>query len=210
MNPQFWWYLTRASGIVAWLMLTASVIWGIVLSTKAFPEHRRPAWLLDLHRWLGGLTVSFVAIHMAALVADSYVSFDVIDLTVPFASAWKPLAVALGVVAMWLLVAVEVTSLLMKRLPRRVWRWIHLSSYAVFLLTSLHAALAGTDRSQWLYQATAVASIIAVVWSTVYRLTHPKRPSRPSDPTRTRSTPAMSLGATPARPDSSAPIRRRA
>ena len=55
MNPQVWWYLTRASGIVAWLMLTASVIWGIVLSTKAFPEHRRPAWLLDLHRWLGGL-----------------------------------------------------------------------------------------------------------------------------------------------------------
>ena len=54
MNPQIWWYLTRASGIVAWLMLTASVIWGIVLATKAFPEHRRPAWLLDLHRWLGG------------------------------------------------------------------------------------------------------------------------------------------------------------
>jgi sulfoxide reductase heme-binding subunit YedZ len=178
MNPQFWWYLTRASGIVAWLMLTASVIWGIVLSTKAFPELRRPAWLLDLHRWLGGLTVSFVAIHMAALVADNYVSFDLVDLTVPLASAWKPLAVALGVVAMWLLVAVEVTSLLMKRLPRRVWRWIHFSSYAVFLLTSLHAALAGTDRSQWLYQVTAVASIVAVVWSTVYRLTHRKRPSR--------------------------------
>ena len=54
MSEQVWWYLTRASGIVAWLMLTASVIWGIVLSTKAFPEQRRPAWLLDLHRWLGG------------------------------------------------------------------------------------------------------------------------------------------------------------
>ncbi len=91
MNPQFWWFLTRASGIVAWLMLTASVIWGIVLSTKAFPEQRRPAWLLDLHRWLGGLTVSFVAIHLAALVADSYVSFGLVDLLVPFASAWKPL-----------------------------------------------------------------------------------------------------------------------
>ncbi len=96
MNPQFWWFLTRASGIVAWLMLTASVIWGIVLSTKAFPETRRPAWLLDLHRWLGGLTVSFVVIHLVALVADSYVQFDLVDLAVPFASAWKPLAVALG------------------------------------------------------------------------------------------------------------------
>ena len=50
MNAQFWWFLTRASGIVAWLMLTLSVIWGILLSTKAFPEQRRPVWLLSLHR----------------------------------------------------------------------------------------------------------------------------------------------------------------
>ena len=119
MNPQVWWYLTRASGIVAWLMLTASVIWGVVLSTKAFPEHRRPAWLLDLHRWLGGLAVSFTAIHLGALVADSYVHFGLADLLVPYASSWQPGAVALGVVALWLLLAVEVTSLAMKRLPRR-------------------------------------------------------------------------------------------
>lgn len=196
MNPQFWWFLTRASGIVAWLMLTASVIWGIVLSTKAFPESRRPAWLLDLHRWLGGLTVSFVVIHLAALVTDSYVHFDLVDLLVPFASSWKPLAVALGVVAMWLLVAVEATSLAMRRLPRRVWRWIHFSSYAVFLLASLHAAFAGSDRSAWLYQVTAAASIVAVAWATVYRLTHRRPPprtprtERPLPPPTTRSTPS--------------------
>lgn len=195
MNPQIWWYLTRGSGIVAWLMLTASVIWGIVLSTKAFPEHRRPAWLLDLHRWLGGLTVTFVAIHLATLVTDSYVQFDLVDLTVPFASDWKPLAVALGVFATWLLIAVEVTSLAMKRLPRRVWRAIHMSSYAVFLLASFHAALAGTDRAQWLYQTTAVVSIVAVVWATVYRLTHRRRRAtrqRTTAHARTATTPTTS------------------
>jgi DMSO/TMAO reductase YedYZ heme-binding membrane subunit len=186
MNPQVWWYLTRASGIVAWLMLTASVIWGIVLSTKAFPEHRRPAWLLDLHRWLGGLAVTFTAIHLAALVADNYVHFGLADLLVPFASSWQPGAVALGVVAMWLLVAVEATSLAMKRLPRTVWRWIHLSSYAVFLLVSLHAAFAGTDTTHGLYQGTAAASIIAVVLATVYRLTHRRRP-RPARAVRPRA-----------------------
>lgn len=178
MNPQIWWYLTRAAGIVAWLMLTASVIWGIVLSTKAFPQHRRPAWLLDLHRWLGGLAVSFTAIHLGALVADSYVHFGLADIAVPFASQWKPGAVALGVVAMWLLLAVEATSLAMKRFPRRTWRWIHLASYAVFLLTSLHAAFAGSDRALLLYQGTAVASILAVTWATVYRLTHRRRARR--------------------------------
>jgi DMSO/TMAO reductase YedYZ heme-binding membrane subunit len=161
-------------------MLTASVIWGVILSTKAFPEQRRPAWLLDLHRWLGGLTVSFVAIHLIALVADSYVHFTLIDLAVPFASDWKPGAVALGVIATWLLVAVELTSLAMRRLPKRIWRAIHLSSYAVFWLTSIHAALAGTDRAQRLYQVTAAASIIAVAWALMYRLANRQAPGAPT------------------------------
>lgn len=170
MNPQFWWYLTRSSGIIAWAMLTASVIWGILLSTKAFPDQRRPAWLLTMHRWLAGLTMSFLAIHLAALVADSYVSFDLADLAVPFASDWKPGAVALGVVAMWLLVAIQLTSFAMRRLPRRVWRIVHLSSYVAFWLTSMHAAFAGTDATSWLYRAGAAASILAVAWSLMYRV----------------------------------------
>ena len=191
MSPQFWWYVVRASGVVAWLMLTASVLWGIVLSTKAFPEHRRPAWLLDLHRWLGGLTVGFVAIHLLALVADSYTTFTLADLAIPYASDWKPGAVALGVIAAWTLIIVEATSLAMKRLPRKVWRGIHLGSYVTFWLATGHAAFAGTDRSQVLYQATAVVSITVVAWALIYRLTHQKparlaRPQPTSELTRAR------------------------
>lgn len=178
MGPQFWWYVTRASGIVAWLMLTASVIWGVVLSTKAFPQHRRPAWLLDLHRWLAGLTMAFLAAHLAALVADNYTHFSVADVAVPFASDWKPGAVALGVIAAWLLVAVQVTSLAMKRLPRKAWRAIHLTSYVTFWLTSLHGAFAGSDRTAWLYQVTAAASIVAVGWALLYRIVNRRSPRR--------------------------------
>lgn len=170
MSPQFWWYLTRASGIVAWLMLTCSVIWGILLSTKAFPGSRNPAWLLALHRWLGGLTVSFLAIHLASLVADDYVSFGLADLAVPYASDWKPGAVALGVLGAWLLVAVELTSLAMRRLPRKFWRVVHLSSYVAFWLASMHAAFAGTDASSWLYRGGAAASTAAVAWALMYRV----------------------------------------
>lgn len=196
MNPQLWWYLARSSGMVAWLMLTASVIWGVVLSTRAFPSRRRPAWLRDLHTWLGGLTVMFVALHLTALVADSYVEFDVVDLAVPLASDWKPGAVAYGVVAAWLLAAVQVTSLALRRLPRSVWRVVHLSSYAVFWLTSMHAAFAGSDRSTLIYRVTAVAAIVAVAWATLYRLTNrrparsrvtPGAPDRPTAPGRIAS-----------------------
>jgi predicted ferric reductase len=170
MSPQFWWFLTRSSGIVAWVMLTLSVIWGIVLSTKAFPDQRRPVWLLAVHRWLGGLTISFLVIHLVALLADSYVQFGLADITVPYASDWKPGAIALGVLAMWLLVAVELTSLAMRRLPRKVWRVVHLSSYVAFWLTAMHAAFAGSDATKPLYQITAVASILAVAWALMYRV----------------------------------------
>jgi predicted ferric reductase len=153
-------------------MLTASVIWGIILSTKAFPARRRPAWLLDLHRWLGGLTVGFVAIHIGALVADNYVPFGLREVTIPFASEWRTGAVALGVLATWLLAAVQCTSLAIRRLPRKVWRAVHLTSYATFWLTSVHAALAGSDRTNWLYELTAAASIGAVAWAVIYRLTN--------------------------------------
>jgi len=187
VNPQVWWYVARASGIIAWLLLTASVIWGVLLSTDAFPARRRPAWLLDLHRWLGGLTVAFVTAHLAALVADNYTHFAIADLAIPYASNWRPGAVALGVVATWCLVAVELTSLAMRHLPRTLWRAVHLSSYLVFWLASLHAAFAGTDATNPLYQLTAVLSIAAVAWGLVYRLTSRRADRR--RPTRTANRP---------------------
>ncbi len=170
MSPQMWWYVARASGIVAWLMLSASVIWGIVLASGAFPSHRRPAWLLDLHRWLGALTVGFLGLHLGALVADSYVHFGVADLVVPLASDWKPMAVAAGVVAMWSIVAVQASSLLRKRIPKWLWRSIHLSSYPTFLLVSAHGVFAGTDASTSLYLTTTVLTVVAVSALLVQRM----------------------------------------
>ena len=178
MNGQIWWFMTRASGLVAWLMLTASVLWGIVFSTKAFPNQRRPKWLLSVHRWLAAMTIWFVAIHLVSLIADSYVSFNLVDVAVPYATDWKPGAVALGIVAMWLLLGVEATSLMMKRLPRKVWHGIHFTSYLVFWLTSLHAAFAGTDATSPIYQVTAAASIAAIVWALSYRIATRRAVSR--------------------------------
>lgn len=189
MSSQIWWYLTRASGVVAWLMLTASVLWGIVLSTKAFPAHRRPAWLVDVHRWLGALTLGFIGLHITALIADSYTRFGAADVLVPWASSWRPTAVALGIIGGWLLVIVQATSLVMSRLPRRFWHGVHLSSYATFLLTTVHALLAGTDRSQRLFQVTGAVAVATVVAASAYRYRQSRRP-----PTRTRTTPVRDDG----------------
>jgi len=145
MNEKLWWYIARSTGIVAWALVAAAVIWGLLLSTRLLNGRPAPKWLLDLHRHLGGIAVAFTGLHLAGLVADNYSHFGPADLLVPFANTWKPLPVALGVVAMYLLVAVEGTSLAMKRMPRRWWRWIHLTSFGVFWLGTIHGITAGTD-----------------------------------------------------------------
>ncbi|MDH4119332.1 MAG: hypothetical protein OEW30_18270, partial [Acidimicrobiia bacterium] len=75
ITEKVWWYVARSSGLVAWLLLAAAVVWGLLLSTRILQERRKPAWLLDLHRWLGGLSVVFTGAHLAGLVLDSYVEF---------------------------------------------------------------------------------------------------------------------------------------
>jgi methionine sulfoxide reductase heme-binding subunit len=170
MNPQVWWYVARASGIVAWLLITAAVLWGILLSTDLFPKHRRPAWILDVHRGLGGLSVVMLATHLGALVADNYVHFDIVDLVVPFASDWKTWQVALGVCAFWGIVLVEATSLAMKHLPKALWRGVHFTSCATFLLASLHGTFAGTDATNRMYMATSIGTTVALIAAVTYRI----------------------------------------
>jgi predicted ferric reductase len=179
VNAQVWWYTARAGGIVAWVLLALSVAWGLLLSTRLLGRRPAPAWLLDLHRFLGGLAVVFTGVHIAGLVADSYVHFGVADVLVPFASAWKPGAVALGVVGFWLLLAVEITSLLMKRLPRKLWRAVHFSSFALFVVAGVHGATAGTDAMNSLYRSVTLTLVLFAVFLTLVRIFAPRRRRRP-------------------------------
>lgn len=179
MNEKLWWYIARSTGIVAWALVAAAVIWGLLLSTRLLEGHPAPKWLLDLHRFLGALAVAFTGLHLLGLFADSYTEFGPADLLVPFASAWKPLPVALGVVAMYLLVAVEASSLLMRRIPRRWWRWIHLTSFGSYWLATIHGIAAGTDRSDPLLFTAYVVVSGLVVFLTVFRVLADRRTAKP-------------------------------
>ena len=149
--------------------LVASLIWGVLLATRVLRPHDRPAWLLDLHRALGGLAVVATGLHLVSLVADSYITFGVMDLMVPFASQWKPGAVALGVIGAYLIVAIQVTSMAMRRLPRSAWRAVHLTSYALVWVVSLHAGLAGSDVKNRVYQFVALVLTLGAVTATTTR-----------------------------------------
>ncbi len=168
------WYLSRSSGMVAWLLVTASVVWGLALSTRLLNQVASPAWMLDLHRFLGGTAVTLVAVHLSALIADNYAHFGWRQILIPFTKADRAeritTAVAWGVMAMYLLVAVEATSLLRRRLPKRVWRRVHYLSFPLYVLCTLHGFQAGTDRNVKLFGAATVVCVTATAMLTIARL----------------------------------------
>jgi methionine sulfoxide reductase heme-binding subunit len=160
MSSQVFWFTARASGIVAWGLAAASVVWGLALSTRLLGRRPRPAWLLDLHRYLGGLALSFTGVHVLSVLADSYVHFSLVNVLVPLTGDWHPLAVAWGIAGMYLLLAVELTSLARPRVPRRLWRRVHYAGFAVYVMTTVHG-VAGTDgRSPAFLVANAVVAAL--------------------------------------------------
>jgi DMSO/TMAO reductase YedYZ heme-binding membrane subunit len=144
MNAHFWWYVARGAGVSSWFFGATAVLTGLLMSSKA-DVRRRPNWQLDLHRYQGALALALLGLHVVALIADRYSHFTMLSVLVPFVGDWKAEGVAWGVVAMYLLLAVEVTSLLRRRISASVWRTVHLSSLVSYVLSTVHFVRVGSD-----------------------------------------------------------------
>jgi hypothetical protein len=162
LNAKLTWYASRASGLVAWSTVTASMLWGLALSTRLIRRKGAPAWLLELHKFLGTLSVVFVGIHVLALWADNYVYFGPRELF-----------------ATYLLVAIQLTSWAMRRLPRKVWHAVHLTSFPLFAAATVHGFTAGADNTNLLVQWVALTGGMLLFVLAAFRLLSPRRgPSR--------------------------------
>jgi DMSO/TMAO reductase YedYZ heme-binding membrane subunit len=141
-----WWYVARAAGLVAWVLAGLSIVAGLLLAGR-LTRRPKPAWHLDLHRFLGGLALAFLGLHLLGLVLDPTVDFGPVSLAVPMASAWRPGAVTWGIGAAYALVVVELSSVAMPSLSRRTWHTIHLLAFAVWGAGTVHALTSGTDHT---------------------------------------------------------------
>ena len=166
MSNQVWWNLTRASANIATVLILLTILWGVLLSTRILKPNDRPSWLRDLHTWMGGLALAFTVIHMVTLIADSYITFDLIDVLVPFASSWKPIPVTLGILGFYILAAVQITSLFIKKLDRKTWHRIHMLSYVQFIIVIAHTLSAGSDVGTRLFTGFTMA--VAMLGAAVY------------------------------------------
>lgn len=172
------WYIARSSGLIAWAVVTASVLWGLALSSRLIRKRGVPAWLNDLHQFLGTLSLVFTGVHMVALWLDQYVPFGLKQLLIPMTSSWRPGGVAWGIVATYLLVAIQTTSRMMRRMPRKVWHTIHMSSLLLFVAATVHGFATGADRSNRLVQWLSLTGITLVVTMTLFRLLHSRQARR--------------------------------
>ena len=182
MSSQVWWIASRSAGLIAWAMLSLSIIWGLQLSTKTMKKAIKRPWLLGTHQTLGGLATVFVLVHTVTLLFDKFTNFNLIDLFVPFSSSWHPVWVAWGVVGAWMLLAVEVTSLIKKHLSKKVWHSIHMLSFLLWIVGTIHGFLSGPDSQTMIAIATATFVAVPIFILTILRLylwvNEPIKPSR--------------------------------
>jgi DMSO/TMAO reductase YedYZ heme-binding membrane subunit len=171
LGPSAYWYLTRSTGAVALLLLTVSVVLGILGSIRFSVAPRWPRFAIEaLHRDTSLLVIVLVALHVVTSVLDGFAPISLIDGVIPFRSPYRPLWLGLGTLSFDLLIALVVTSLLRRRLGYRSWRAIHWLAYASWPVAVLHGLGTGTDTKSWWMLALTVACVAGVVVAALARI----------------------------------------
>jgi sulfoxide reductase heme-binding subunit YedZ len=162
------WYLTRGSGIVALLLLTATVVLGVV-EWRRWTPGGWPRFIVDaVHRNLSLLSLVFLAIHIVSSILDTFAPIALVDVVIPFTGTYRPLWLGLGALSLDLMVAVAVTSMLRERIGYRAWRVTHWLAYASWPLALVHGFGTGSDtKTGWvlILSAACLLAVMAAVWA---------------------------------------------
>lgn len=173
------WLVLRAAGIGAYLVLFLSVVWGLVGTTSVLGKRVSKVTATNVHHYLGIAMLPLLALHLGGLLIDKFRPFGVLDLLTPLHSAFRPVAVAFGIVAMYLCVVVLLTTWAKKRLGTTWWRRFHLASTPAFTLAMVHGVWTGTDSVQpWLWWTYMITGAIVLFLVLVRGLTARERPAR--------------------------------
>jgi sulfoxide reductase heme-binding subunit YedZ len=178
-DPTFW-LLARATGLTAYVLLTLSVLAGLVVKAKPFGRALKPATAVDFHRFVALLGIAMVALHGVTLVLDETVAIGLGALLVPGLAPYRPLWTGVGVLAGELMVLIYVSFALKKRIGQKNWRRLHWATYATFAAATAHGLMAGSDSAEpWalgLYLGAVGAVVAATVWRVLVPAAPPARP----------------------------------
>lgn len=163
-GPSAMWYLTRGTGVVALVLLTLSVALGVA-NVRRLHTAEMPRFVLGaIHRNASLLAVVFLLVHIGTSLLDGFAPIRLLDVIVPFRSAYRPLWLGFGAVAFDLLIAVSITSLLRRRIGYRAWRATHWAAYACWPVALLHGLGTGSDaKTTWMLAITGICVIVVIV-----------------------------------------------
>lgn len=163
MSGQILWYLSRGAGTASLVLLTVVVCLGTLLSARRTPHGETTTIVIAVHRWLSLGMAAFLAAHVVTAIVDGYVDISWVAVILPFTSAYETWWVGLGTIAVDLLAAVILTSLLRHRLSERTWRFVHWFAYAMWPFAVLHGFFLGTGDAAWLRDITIVCGLVGVI-----------------------------------------------
>jgi predicted ferric reductase len=174
------WYVSRASGIGAFVALSVSVVLGLLVSTKAVEPSVPRIFSFELHGFMSVLALTLVAVHGGALLFDATFHYTVLQLAVPFTTDYAPFATGLGVIATWAMAVVTASFWAKAKIGHRTWRRLHYASFGAYVLSFAHGIAAGSDTTNpfvyWMYAISAMA-VVALL---VLRLGGHQRAPRPA------------------------------
>src|SRR5271170_7939911 len=169
------WYASRATGIVALLLLTAVLVLGILVNRQGrLPGLPRFA-VTSLHRNISLLAAAFIAVHVVTAVLDTYVSIPIASAVIPFASGYEQFWLGLGAIAFDLMLAMIITSLLRGRLNRTLWRTVHLLAYLCWPVALAHSIGSSRDLQHGWMLDLGIACALLVAGAVIWRLAHAAR-----------------------------------
>lgn len=164
------WYLSRSAGTVGYLLLASSTVWGLVLSSKIVKDTVPAALSLAMHNILSWLAIAFTSVHMVSLLFDNFFSYKLSDLLIPFVGPYEPGWVGLGVIAFYLMLLTSISFYFRKQIGQKRWRSLHYLTFGVFVLGTIHGAMAGTDSGNLGMQMMYWGSGLLVFFLTTFRV----------------------------------------
>jgi predicted ferric reductase len=190
VNTEALWYLSRGTGVVALLLLTASAVLGMLNGGRLVTERWPRFAVAAIHRNISLLSLAFLVIHIASSIIDPYAGIRWVDAVVPFVSSYRPFWLGLGALAGDLMIAVIITSLLRPRINYRLWRAVHWTAYVMWPIAVIHGIGTGiTDNGvSWVlgcYLVCTLAVLVALWWRLGVR--HPDTEARSESAATTAS-----------------------
>jgi DMSO/TMAO reductase YedYZ heme-binding membrane subunit len=184
------WMIIRSSGLAAFGLLAASTIWGLLVSNAFLGRLVKAKPLTYMHESLAVGAILATAVHLIALTLDEFIEFGWRELFVPGASSFEPLWVTFGIIAFYGMLLVSASFYVRKHIGQKAWRYIHFSTFGIYLAVAVHGLMAGTDSSdryvQWMY----IGSTAIVVGLTALRVASGGAKARPARRARPASTPS--------------------